>query len=271
MEPEVSVIIPTTHSRPKELARAVASVNAQTFTNYELIIEDDRARTGVSNARNRGFLKAKGKYIVFLDDDNELLPDFLKETVYMLTWAPDFVGGIRVGKKIMQPEYEDYAAPFNHTGFESIDWGFLMRREVLENIKYDENIYGDDDADFGIRFAEKYQSIPIDKPLGIVWANDEDSMCAPTPRRLAGLAYFLKKHLPRYKQNRNELRYIYRLAGRNYYKGGYKLKGISYFVKSFLAFPNYRTFKHLSIIFGWDYYNKFMDKEEKLLAKQRMS
>ena len=266
---KVSVIIPTI-DRP-ELQRAVASVHAQTFTDFELIVEYDRERTGSSTTRNRGFKKSKGQYVVFLDDDNEFMPDFLKETVYLLDHAALEVGGIRTGRIIVQKDYKDYAAPTTHTGFDSIDWGFQMRREVMENIKYDTRIFGDEDADFGIMFAKKYKQIPLDKPLQIAYGEDTpDSVCNPSPRRLKGLEYFIQKHLNDYKKHPNELRYIYRLAGRNYYKAGFQWKGIKYFLKSFLALPNWRTFKHLLFILcGWTIYDKFMNREEKTAAQKR--
>lgn len=269
MEPKVSVIIPTIN-RP-ELERAVASVKAQTFTDYELIIEEDPTRTGSSATRNRGYQKSKGKYVVFLDDDNEFLPDYLKEATYLLDHAPKEVGGIRVGRIIKYKDFEDYATPTTHTGFDSIDWGFLMRREVLENIKYDENIFGDEDADFGIEFAKRYKQIPIDKPLSIAHAEtDEGSVCMPSPKRLKGLEHFINKHLEHYKQHPNELRYLYRLAGRNFYRGGYPRKGLDYFWKSFWAQPSWQTWRHLFWIYhGWHAYDRFMDREEKKAAKLR--
>lgn len=225
--------------------------------------------SGSSVARNYGFNKSNGMFIVFLDDDNEFLPNFLKETAYLLRTSVAEVGGVRVGRIIVQKDYKDYASPITHTGFDSIDWGFLMKRKVMQNIKYDINIFGDEDADFGIEFAKQYQQIPIDKALQIAYANDEDSVCKPTPKRLQGLEYFLNKHLEHYKKHPNELRYIYRLAGRNFYKAGYKLKGLKYFWKSFLAKPNFKTFKHLFfILFGWNIYDKFMTRYEKIAAKK---
>lgn len=110
--PLVSVVIPT-HKRPVAyLSRAVESVRSQTYQNIEIIIVDDsteafekRAETeryirslndsriqyyqnetnlGGALTRNRGIACAKGKYITFLDDDDEYLPRKIeKQTEFM--------------------------------------------------------------------------------------------------------------------------------------------------------------------------------------------
>lgn len=85
----ISIIIPT-YNRLELLKRAIASIEDQTYTNYELIIVDDAStdatkdyllecehevltlssNQGVSYARNRGVSLAKGEYIAFLDSDD---------------------------------------------------------------------------------------------------------------------------------------------------------------------------------------------------------
>jgi glycosyltransferase involved in cell wall biosynthesis len=92
--PLVSVIIPT-HNRAGLLPRAVASVLAQSFSDYECIVVDDasddgterldivssgnpRVRyvrlplcCGVAKARNAGVACSGGKWLAFLDSDDE--------------------------------------------------------------------------------------------------------------------------------------------------------------------------------------------------------
>jgi glycosyltransferase involved in cell wall biosynthesis len=94
--PFFSIVIPT-HNRVAMVQRALRSVAAQTFRNFEVVVVDDgctdatpafletvrssRCRVlrherglGVSAARNRGVAASTGQFITFLDDDDELRP-----------------------------------------------------------------------------------------------------------------------------------------------------------------------------------------------------
>ena len=109
-----SVIIPT-FNRAELLSQAIRSVLAQGFGDYELIVVDDgstdstgevvasfeaqrirylrREDTGsAAAARNTGILRARGKYISFLDDDDEYLPEFLEETYRCFESVAEQVG-----------------------------------------------------------------------------------------------------------------------------------------------------------------------------------
>ena len=104
--PRVSVVI-RTHDRPLLLARAVRSVLAQDFTDYEIIVVDDgskraahaaiadllepririvrhAANRGPVEAGNTGIAHAAGAYTAFLDDDDEWLPHKLRRQVAVL-------------------------------------------------------------------------------------------------------------------------------------------------------------------------------------------
>jgi glycosyltransferase involved in cell wall biosynthesis len=96
-ESSVSVIIPC-HNGAKFLADAIASVLAQTYPALEILVIDDGSTDGtdqivaqyadpvhyirqtcqgVSVARNAGIQASQGKYLVFLDHDDRLLPHAL--------------------------------------------------------------------------------------------------------------------------------------------------------------------------------------------------
>lgn len=109
----VSVIIPT-YNRAHVLSRAVDSVLAQTFLDWELLIIDDgstdntqkiikskyihhnqihyyyQANQGVSSARNTGIHHAKGLWIALLDSDDKWLPNKLTEQLSFIQRNPNY-------------------------------------------------------------------------------------------------------------------------------------------------------------------------------------
>lgn len=95
--PFVSVVIPT-YNRARTIGKAIDSVLAQSFQDLEVIVVDDGSQDdtsevlsrfgsrirlirqencGVSAARNAGIREARGKWIAFLDSDDEWRPEKL--------------------------------------------------------------------------------------------------------------------------------------------------------------------------------------------------
>lgn len=98
--PLISVILPTS-DRPVELAEALESLAAQTFSDFEVVLANDgeadvsdmvrsfRASYpvtcinlggghGASAARNAALEAAKGEFVAYLDDDDRYLPHHLE-------------------------------------------------------------------------------------------------------------------------------------------------------------------------------------------------
>jgi glycosyltransferase involved in cell wall biosynthesis len=102
--PDISVIIPL-YNKGMIIERTVKSVLEQTYPNFELIIVDDgstdnsvevvqqikderirlirQKNSGPSAARNTGVRNANTDWVVFLDGDDELLPDALKHFSFL--------------------------------------------------------------------------------------------------------------------------------------------------------------------------------------------
>ncbi len=107
--PEVSIVLPT-YNRLPLLRRAVASVIAQTFRDWELIVVDDgstdatrdyleaigdaRVRPiwlehcGITSARNAGLRLARGEWVAFHDSDDLWLPEKLEWQLQRVTAHP---------------------------------------------------------------------------------------------------------------------------------------------------------------------------------------
>lgn len=109
MTPRVSVVIPT-FNRAELIGAAIDSVLAQTFSDYEIVVADDRStddtasrvaaygarvryvRTGnggVAHARNVGTQAARGSYLAYLDSDDRLYPYTLELQTALLDRFPE--------------------------------------------------------------------------------------------------------------------------------------------------------------------------------------
>jgi len=111
--PFVSVIIPAYNAEPT-LARAINSVFAQNYPNVEIIVIDDCSKDGTSQiatgfnrkeirllrheknagecgAMNSGIAIAQGKYVAFLDADDEWRPTKLEKQIEALERNPSAV------------------------------------------------------------------------------------------------------------------------------------------------------------------------------------
>ena len=109
-----SVIIPT-YNRAKFVTKAVNSVLRQTFKDYEIIVVDDgstdtttqaleqygrtiaiihQVNSGVSAARNAGIRKATGRWIAFLDSDDEWKENYLARQSAQIRCNPNVIAFI---------------------------------------------------------------------------------------------------------------------------------------------------------------------------------
>lgn len=99
--PPVFTIITPTYNRAYLIERTINSILAQTYNDWEYIIIDDgstdnteevvqkylndsriryikKENTGAAHSRNVSALYAKGEYVVFLDSDDDALPEWLE-------------------------------------------------------------------------------------------------------------------------------------------------------------------------------------------------
>jgi glycosyltransferase involved in cell wall biosynthesis len=117
--PRVSIIVPT-YNGDRFLAETVDSVLSQSYDDFEIIAIDDgssdttlqalarygdriqvitQAHQGVAAARNRGLGLAQGELIIFLDQDDVMLPDKLRLQVQCFDQAS--VGIVQSGWRLV--------------------------------------------------------------------------------------------------------------------------------------------------------------------------
>lgn len=201
--PVVSVIIPAWNAAWC-VGRAVESVLAQTFMNYELIVVDDgstdatlevlrsygeavrvisQANGGMSSARNAGIRQARGRYLAFLDADDRWRPEKLARQVELMEKEPllafcsastlleDEQGkavGIwdcrRAGRRATLADIFD-----NHATVAGGASSVLARRDLVAELGgFDETLRGAEDTDLWIRLAACGSFACIADPLVVV-------------------------------------------------------------------------------------------------------
>ena len=202
--PAVSVILPTL-TRLDFLRRAVASVLAQTYEDFEIVVvvdgpspdvaafvsshPDPRVRLvqrerngGVAAARNSGLEAAHGRYVALLDDDDIWLPEKLARQVPLLDAGADVVHSLVY---VADGDGSVYDAP-TQRGFRlfrevaaagypyvwllrrsSYQIGtFVIRRRCLDEVGgFDAELAPMDDLDLVHRLSRRFPLTLVDEPL----------------------------------------------------------------------------------------------------------
>lgn len=200
-KPFISVITPT-YNRENLISRAIESVLNQTYKDFELIIVDDgstdntkeivksfqekdnrivyiyQENRGLSSALNKGLSVASGKYIAFLESDDEWLPQKLEKQIYVLEhyssvylvscWAfrvfsDTSIKLFKTHKGIIKKEQWCH---FFETGGIISPSTIIIRKEVFNIVGFfDTNLKAVVDLDFYIRFVNNFDIYFIPESL----------------------------------------------------------------------------------------------------------
>jgi len=203
--PKVSVIIPT-YNRAKFVTKAIDSVLAQTYKDYEIIVIDDgstdntqevlqpymdkitykyQENAGVSAARNTGIRVASGQWIAFLDSDDIWLPDKLASQIRCVnrTHAKVCFTNVKfTGKKkklSLGKQYgeEVFQEPFDlilQDSFCLVVQTMVIEKKLLEKVGcFDERLKVAEDTRLIYNLAFEVPFAFIDEPLTVVNRTNE--------------------------------------------------------------------------------------------------
>lgn len=225
--PIVSVVIPA-YNAAWCVGRAIDSVLAQDFRDYELIVVDDgstddtpavlasygdrirvvrKPNGGMSSARNAGISEARGEFIAFLDADDWWLPGKLAKQASLHQARPEI--GFSSTTARVQDEAgcllnmwtcEADESPILYQLFESnagIPGGssaLMVRRELLgQTGGYDETLGGVEDGDLWMRLAAVSGYACIEEPLVVVLRRS-GSVSRDVERMRAGALKVMRKN-----------------------------------------------------------------------------
>lgn len=210
--PLVSVIIPT-YNRAHLLGRAIESVLAQTFHDYELIVVDDgsidstrellatfhgkliplfQTHRGVSAARNLGIKHSAGELLAFLDSDDEWLPDKLSRQVALF----DRTKGsyichtdeiwLRHGRGVRQKNvHRKQGGRFFDRALERClisPSSAMISRYLLDRVGwFDEELPAAEDYDLWLRITAFHDVTFVPEPLVIKHGGHDDQLSQTVP------------------------------------------------------------------------------------------
>jgi teichuronic acid biosynthesis glycosyltransferase TuaG len=227
--PAVSVIIPA-YNAQLFLARAIGSVERQTFGDLEIVVVDDGStdttaetaggfgsvryvhqdHLGEAEARNRGIEEAGGEFVAFLDADDEWLPeklarqlDFMERQRSTFSYTDSYI--VRDGRR---QRYSALARPHRGEILEPLidDWldqAFITNntvvasRDLLQSVGgFESGLPTPSNADYGLWLKLALRGTRfdyLDEPLALYYrghASDSSDPVVMVERYRSALGYF---------------------------------------------------------------------------------
>lgn len=269
---DVSVIIPT-YNRAKFLRIAIASVLNQTLQDFEIVVVNDASedntrqvieniqdrrvrylcnatRKGVATSRNTGILNSEGRYIAFLDDDDEWFPQKLEKQFNVLESSPT-IGVIYTGSLAIESTSRSIlyqlAPTLKGRIFDQLaiqKWiaptsTFFLKRECFNKVGlFDVNIEFGEDFDMWLRISKEFQFEYLEESLVKFSAPDnKPSLSANYGLKIRGIEAQLKKYASLFALDRkSHSRYYLSLGVLHCYNGNVR-KGRESFIQAIKIYP----------------------------------
>lgn len=204
MKPFFSVII-AVYNRENHIAKAIESLLAQSFQNWEAIIVDDGSNDGTLNivnqykhdnriqivkmdenkgvafARNRGIEFAKGNYLTFLDSDDWYMPNHLESRFSILEEQEiDLLhGGVEIIGNDKVPDKNDITKDIDLSDCVIGGTFFINLGTASDIASFDNSIQYSEDSDLFDKFVDNDKAIVKTNLKTYVYNRTlDDSICS---------------------------------------------------------------------------------------------
>lgn len=224
---EFSIIVPV-FNRKSYLEAALHSISKQTYQSYEVIVIDDgstddtseyvkylghpistirQANLGVSKARNHGAKIARGKYLVFLDSDDVLLPwslqcywDVINQFHPLVISArtiefedePPAVGEVNYQKPLAKI-YDDYLANAENYSFVGASCMVIEANVFARSNGFSNEMMAGEDYDLLLRVGVERPYATIEAPVTVGYRVHADNVSKKVDRLVEGSSNLLAR------------------------------------------------------------------------------
>lgn len=231
MHSKISVIVPV-YKAEKYLHRCVDSILAQSYTNFELLLindgspdncgvicneyaaKDSRVRVfhkengGVSSARNLGLDKAMGEWVAFVDSDDWLTSECLKQLTDYLD-----ADMIKCSIKSSDGEYwcsddnlymvKIYLEKYSQNNLIRTPCGTLYKRKIIEDyhIRFDQLIRYGEDIVFNLSYLYNCNTVRLIDEFGYIYFQSGDSCVIKYNLSINEVKYAINSELEIRKKN----------------------------------------------------------------------
>lgn len=279
----VSIIIPL-YNKEKAIENTVRSVLKQTYENIEIVVVDDgstdnsreivenlskidnriflyhKENGGVSSARNYGLKMSKGKWVTFLDADDEIMPENVQVLINLVNKFD-----VKIGAANFLDTF-DGVTNVSHFGYlhfkDKVVKNFILelikyraffcagatifRKDILGEKPYNESLSRFEDAEFELHLFNKYPIAITTKPIILRHREmAELSKLRKNPEKddyIFNMDFSNKKLWQKIKMGQ------FILEGVNSYKGSKKILKKKYGKNYYYAYIYYAIFFYYKVI-----------------------
>lgn len=267
MNPFFSIIVPA-YDRETLISRCIDSILNQEFENWEAVIVDDgstdetrnvilsydderiryiyKENGGASSARNIALDNTKGKYIAFLDSDDEYKPNhlsaiysFLEDKNFPVCMVyTDYVKDF--GDRIVPKETSEFQV--SSPNFTNVPYTptVALHHKATRIERFNEDLTIREDAEFFDRFRNSIPCYHVKNKSIVIHRHDGNITNNPifSKKEKERAIYFYIRTRKRVTMEELSVLYeIYTILSVHYFRGRKRVKTLSYFSKLMLLSP----------------------------------